>query len=125
MYKNIRIVWKSPLIPSDPFVWRKDLPEDLKASIKAFVLAYGRLGPDAAKQRKILAGMSSGWAPFHNSDNRQLLPIREIALAKDKMKLKNSGSLGKAELAKLNDIENRLNKIQQYSMLQTEFSDNK
>jgi len=125
LYEQIRVIWQSPLIPSDPFVWRKDLPEELKASIKAFVLGYGRLGPEAAKQREILAGMSSGWAPFHNSDNRQLLPIREIALAKDKMKLQNSGSLGKAELAKLNEIEERLGKIQQYSRLQTEFSDAK
>ncbi len=125
MYENIRVIWQSPLIPSDPFVWRKDLPEDLKASIKAFVLGYGRLGPNAAKEREILAGMSSGWAPFNNSDNRQLLPIREIALAKDKMKLENAGTLGKAELAKLSEIESRLGKIQQYSQLQTEFSDNK
>jgi phosphonate transport system substrate-binding protein len=26
MIKNVRAVWKSPLIPSDPMVWRKDLP---------------------------------------------------------------------------------------------------
>ena len=104
---------------------RSGQPEDLKAAIKAFVLGYGRLGPNAANEREILAGMSSGWAPFNNSDNRQLLPIREIALAKDKMKLENAGTLGKAELAKLSEIESRLGKIQQYSQLQTEFSDNK
>ncbi len=22
---NLRVIWTSPLIPSDPFVWRKDL----------------------------------------------------------------------------------------------------
>jgi phosphonate transport system substrate-binding protein len=125
MYEQIRVIWKSPLIPSDPFVWRKDLPEDLKASIKAFVLGYGRLGPAADREREILAGMSSGWAPFHNSDNRQLLPIREIALAKDKMKLENAGDLGDSQMAKIKELDNKLAKIQEYAKLQTEFRDNK
>jgi phosphonate transport system substrate-binding protein len=125
MYEQIRVIWQSPLIPSDPFVWRKDLPEDLKAAIKAFVLGYGRLGPAADRQREILAGMSSGWAPFHNSDNRQLLPIREIALAKDKMKLENAGDLGDSQMAKIQELDNRLAKIQEYAKLQTEFRDNK
>jgi phosphonate transport system substrate-binding protein len=124
LYENIKVIWKSPLIPSDPLVWRKDLPADLKAGIKAFVLGYGRIGHDVEKARKILASVSSGWAPFNNSDNRQLLPIREIALAKDKMKLKNRGKLGDAEKAKLVELEKRLGKIQQYVRLQAEFSDN-
>ena len=28
--KNIKVIWKSPLIPSDPIVWRKNLDEGLK-----------------------------------------------------------------------------------------------
>jgi phosphonate transport system substrate-binding protein len=27
-------VWKSPLIPSDPFVWRKDMDPAVKTKIK-------------------------------------------------------------------------------------------
>lgn len=123
LYKELRVVWKSPLIPSDPFVWRKDLPPDLKARVMAFVLGYGRLGTNAAKEREILAGMSSGWAPFNPSDNRQLLPIREIALAKDQMKLTTQGSLGDAERAKLKEIEGRLAKLQEYNQLMVEFRD--
>jgi phosphonate transport system substrate-binding protein len=125
LYEQIRVVWKSPLIPSDPFVWRKDLPEDLKAAVKAFVLGYGRLGPDAQRQREVLAGMSSGWAPFHNSDNRQLLPIREIALAKDKMKLENAGNIGDAHVARIKELDQKLAKIQTYAELQVEFRDDK
>ena len=26
--KDIKVIWKSPLIPSDPMVWRKDLDPD-------------------------------------------------------------------------------------------------
>lgn len=25
--KELRVIWKSPLIPSDPLVWRKDLSD--------------------------------------------------------------------------------------------------
>lgn len=125
MFEKIKIIWKSPLIPSDPLVWRKDLPEDLKASIKAVVLGYGRIGPDAEREKKVLAGVSSGWAPFNNSDNRQLMPIREIAIAKDKMKLQNAGDQGEAETAKLKELDGRLNKIKRYSQLQNEFRDAK
>jgi phosphonate transport system substrate-binding protein len=125
MYKNIKIIWKSPLIPSDPFVWRKDMPEDLKASIKSFVLGYGRLGPDKDRARKVLAEMSSGWAPFYNSDNRQLIPIREIALAKDKMKLQNSGNTGSDAMAKMNELDEKVKKIQTYRTLITEFRDDR
>jgi phosphonate transport system substrate-binding protein len=125
MFEKIKIIWKSPLIPSDPLVWRKDLSEDLKASIKAFILGYGRLGPDTEREKKVLAGVSSGWAPFNNSDNRQLMPIREIAIAKDKMKLQNAGGKGEAEMAKLEELDGRLSKIKRYSQLQNEFRDAK
>jgi phosphonate transport system substrate-binding protein len=36
--KDFRIIWKSTLLPLDPFAWRSDLPSDLKESIrKAFL----------------------------------------------------------------------------------------
>jgi len=34
--KDIRVIWKSPLIPSDPFVWRKDLDSATKEKIRNF-----------------------------------------------------------------------------------------
>src|SRR5262249_53423465 len=37
----IREVWRSPLIPGDPLVYRKDLPAEVKAKIKNFFLTYG------------------------------------------------------------------------------------
>lgn len=32
---KINVLWKSPPIPESPFVWRKDLPQELKAKIAA------------------------------------------------------------------------------------------
>ena len=40
--RNIRIIWTSPLIPSDPLVWRKDLDAGLKKKIADWLFAYGK-----------------------------------------------------------------------------------
>ena len=76
--RQIRIIWTSPLIPSDPLVWRKDLPADLKAKIAAWTLNYGRSGTadEIAKARKVLADLLR--APFNPSTDRQLIPIRKL-----------------------------------------------
>jgi phosphonate transport system substrate-binding protein len=111
--EQVRIVWKSPLIPSDPLVWRKDLPADMKAKIKAFILDYGRVGPDVERQRKVLAGMSSGWAPFNESTNDQLIPIRQLALFKDKVKIEADTNLDpKEKEAKLAEINKKLAELE-------------
>ena len=77
-------------IPNDPLVWRTDLPNELKAKIKTFILGYGRQGPDAERQRQVLAHLGEGWLPFQESNNAQLLPIRQLSLAKEKMTIENS-----------------------------------
>jgi phosphonate transport system substrate-binding protein len=116
--KNVRAVWKSPLIPSDPMVWRKDLPKEWKSKIKGFFLAYGRIGADKNRELAVLKGMSSGWAPFQDSSNLQLLPIMEIDMAKEKMKIQSNDSLAEAEKAqKLADVEKKLADIQSYTKL--------
>jgi phosphonate transport system substrate-binding protein len=116
--KNVRAVWKSPLIPSDPMVWRKDLPKEWKSRIKGFFLAYGRIGADRNRELAVLKGMSSGWAPFQDSSNLQLLPIMEIDMAKEKMKIQSNDSLAEADKAqKLADIEKKLADIQSYTKL--------
>ena len=40
--KEIRVIWTSPLIPSDPLVWRKDLDAGLKKKMADWLFAYGR-----------------------------------------------------------------------------------
>jgi phosphonate transport system substrate-binding protein len=37
--EDVHVVWRSQPIPESPMVWRKDLPDDLKARIKAAFLA--------------------------------------------------------------------------------------
>ncbi len=78
---GLRVIWRSPLIPNDPLLWRRDLPADLKARVRAFFLAYGM--PAAGKPPSRLAEERArlariGISRFRASDDGQLLPIREI-----------------------------------------------
>ena len=113
--KNIKIIWQSPLIPNDPICWRKDLPDEVKAKLKGAFMTYGRMGPDAKHEREILAGVASGWGPFNNSDNRQLIPIRQIQLVKDKLKIQNNKDLSQSErIARITKIEKELDELKSY-----------
>ena len=95
---NIREIWRSPLIPSDPMVWRKDLPEADKAKIKAFFLSYGREGENKAKELEILKGLLL--APFRESSDKQLVPIRLLILNRDLLRAEQDKALSDAERAK-------------------------
>ena len=123
MFKKIKILWQSPLIPSDPLVWRKDLSREMKAKIKGFLLSYGRFGPNAEEERKILAATSSGWAPFNDASNLQLLPIREISLVKDRLKIENNANMSDADKqTKIAEINKQLADLAQYQELLKQFN---
>lgn len=108
--KNIRVIWKSPLIPSDPLVWRKNLSPEMKAKIKAAILGMGADGNDKAEETKILAALQ--WAPFRDSSNKQLYPIRQLELFKARLKIERKGDKATAEdKKKLEQINAQLKKI--------------
>ncbi|MFT0545172.1 phosphonate ABC transporter substrate-binding protein [Allopusillimonas ginsengisoli] len=75
---QLKIIWKSPLIPSDPIVWRKNLPEATKAKLGEFFANYGA----NEQEMKVLAGLQ--WGKFRASSDDQLLPIRQLALFKER-----------------------------------------
>jgi len=101
---QLRVLWKSPLIPSDPIVWRKDLSAEDKAKIKSFFLSYGTKNE---AEKKVLAGLQ--WAPFKESSNKQLVPIRQLALFRDKIKLEGDANMAADEKAKrLAEIDAKL-----------------
>jgi len=109
--KDVRVIWKSPLIPSDPMVWRKDLDADAKAKIKEFFINYGT-GQDAAREKAILAKLT--YSGFKESNNNQLIPIRQLELFKDKAKLENDANMNAAERQKkIEDINKKLAELNQ------------
>jgi phosphonate transport system substrate-binding protein len=94
---NVRPIWTSPLIPSDPLVFRADLSRELKNSIRAFFLSYGRVGDDVEEELEVLAGMTDGLGPFTDSSNAQLYPIRELRLFRERTELMNDDRMDAAE----------------------------
>ncbi|MGE0233336.1 MAG: phosphonate ABC transporter substrate-binding protein [Flavobacteriaceae bacterium] len=105
-FKNLKIIWKSPLIPSDPIVWKKDLDEATKAKIYKFFMSYGRLGTpeEVAKAREVLAGLQ--WAPFRPSSDAQLYPIRILEISKQMFKINGDEQLSAADkAAKIKELE--------------------
>lgn len=114
-WKKIKVIWKSPLIPSDPIVWRGDLDEDAKAKVYKFFMTYGRLGTPAeiAEARKIMGALQ--WAPFKPSSNAQLYPIRQLAVNKEMLKIKSDDKMSdadkKAKLAELRKKNDEIAKL--------------
>lgn len=111
-FKEIRVIWQSPLIPSDPIAWRADLPAPAKEKIKAFFLEYGHPGngKDAAEvERQVTVLKNLQWGVFKPSTNKQLIPVREVALFRDRMKIEADESMAAAEKqAKMREIDEKL-----------------
>ena len=102
-YKQVREIWRSPLIASDPLVWRKDLDEATKKKLRDFLLTYGK---DAREKAVLLTLTYSG---FRASTNAQLVPIRQIELARERGKVDGDANLAADEKAKkLKEIDTRL-----------------
>ncbi|MFN4176950.1 phosphate/phosphite/phosphonate ABC transporter substrate-binding protein [Phenylobacterium sp.] len=97
----VEIVWRSPRIPEDPLIIRKDLDPALKAKIEDFMFSYG-VGdtPEAARQRAILARIQT--RPFQRADDSHLLPVREMEATGQLLQAKAKGdaaAVAKAEAA--------------------------
>lgn len=101
--EQLKVIWKSPLIPSDPLVWRTDLPQETKDELRQFFLSYG----DTAKQKQILEPLQ--WSGFAASNNDQLLPIRQLELFKQRAQVAADDSLDAEEKQQqLADLDARL-----------------
>jgi phosphonate transport system substrate-binding protein len=106
--QEVRILWKSPLIASDPIVWRRDLDPEAKTRLKAFFVAYGTSGAHADEERKRLLSIQK-WIGFRESSNAQLLPIRQLELFREKTKVEADASMAAGDkLAKLTEINRKL-----------------
>lgn len=102
---QLKVLWRSPLIPSDPFVWRKDLDPAVKAKLKNFVLNYAKTDPE---EKRIL-GVIYNYGGFRDSNNDQLIPIRQLELFRDRAKVQADEKLAADEKSKqLAEIDRKL-----------------
>ncbi|GAB3626575.1 alkylphosphonate ABC transporter substrate-binding protein [Pandoraea terrae] len=103
---NIRVLWKSPLIAGDPLVWRRDLPPEVKAKIKDFMLSYGKTD----REKVILKHLT--YSGFKASDDSQLIPIRQLELFKERQKVANDTHMSDtARAARLKEIDTKLDAL--------------
>lgn len=98
---SVEIVWRSPRIPEDPIVRRKDLDPALRKQIDDFIFGYG-VGetPEAARQRAVLAKIQT--LPFKPADASHLLPVREMEATGQLIEARNrndAAAVGRAEAA--------------------------
>jgi phosphonate transport system substrate-binding protein len=109
-FNEIRIVWTSPMIPLDPLVMRKDLPAEAKKKLQDFFYSYGK-GSQHEKDNLMKLSKLAG---FKESSNRQLLPIRQLELFRDRNRLEADANMTAAEKqAKLAEIDKKLAELNQ------------
>lgn len=106
---QLRVVWKSPIIPGDPLVWRKALDQATKDKIKDFVLNYGK---NSEAEMKVLNGLQ--WSGFRASSNKQLDPLRTLEYFRQKTKIQESTTMSddekKAKIAAIDEAMKKLGK---------------
>lgn len=96
---SVDIVWRSPRIPEDPLIVRKDLDPKLRKQITDFIFSYG-LGdtPEAARQRKVLEQIQT--KPFVAANGSHLIPVREMEATQQLIEARNrkdAAAIQKAE----------------------------
>jgi phosphonate transport system substrate-binding protein len=102
---QVKVLWRSPLIPSDPFVYRKDLDPAIKTKLKNFVLGYAKTDP----QEKAILKVIYNYGGFRESNNDQLIPIRQLELFRDRAKAVSDDKTTADEKTKLlADIDRKL-----------------
>ncbi|MBV1812213.1 phosphonate ABC transporter substrate-binding protein [Pseudomonas viridiflava] len=106
--EQLKVIWKSPLIPADPMVWSKALSDENKAKIREFFASYG----DTDEEKTVLKNMQLG--KFLKSNDDQLLPIRQLELFKQRTEVAASTTLdAKEKETRLKEIDAGLSKLQE------------
>jgi phosphonate transport system substrate-binding protein len=99
-YAQLKVIWASPLIPSDPLLWRSDLDGTLKQAIRAFFLGYAQPTPGKSasqlqqEQNRLLLAK---WSGFKESSNSQLKHVRILDLFGQIQSLQADQSLAEVE----------------------------
>ncbi|NZA28604.1 phosphate/phosphite/phosphonate ABC transporter substrate-binding protein [Luteimonas sp. SJ-92] len=78
-FAELHVLWRSDPIPHATLVVARELPDEVKADIRRFLLDYGR-GAQAGSQRRNLLKIHE-LSGFVAADDRALLPFAEIEYA--------------------------------------------
>ena len=109
LFKKLKVVWQSDLIPSDVVTYRKQLAPELKSKARAFFVNYGK---DGNKQALENLGLLA-WSGFAPTDNNQLLPIRQMDAFKKLVEAQNNTNLSdKVKAARVAKYQAQIDKLQ-------------
>lgn len=101
-FEQIQVIWTSPVIPSDPITYRKDLPDCLKGQIKDFFYSY--------KDTAVLEPL--GWQAFVPAEDKTWNTIRELNIGKDILEVQNDKNLTpQARQQKLDELNQKLDAL--------------
>ncbi|MEM7683832.1 MAG: PhnD/SsuA/transferrin family substrate-binding protein, partial [Pseudomonadota bacterium] len=112
LFAELKEIWRSPLIASDPMAWRPELNDALKGKLMHFFMSYGRHGTDAEvlQARETLAAIDMG--PFIPSSNAQLWPFYEMDQIRQKMSIQGDETYSAEEKAeKITAIDAKIEDI--------------
>jgi len=106
-YDEVKVLWTSPMIPADPLVWRKDLDAETKKKVRDFFLAYGKQGAEVAREKDVLKTL--GMSGFKPANDSHLVPIRQLSLFADRLKVENDTQMSDSDrAAKLAEFDRKL-----------------
>jgi phosphonate transport system substrate-binding protein len=107
-FAQVRVLWTSPLIPSDPLVWRRDLPQATKDKLRNFFDHYAEKDPH---EQAVMASLT-GYSGFVESSDAQLIPIRQMALFQKEEQVKADTHLSDTEKkAQLGALDASISKL--------------
>lgn len=113
--ERVRVIWESPLIQTDPIIWRKDVPVEVKEKLLYFFMTYGRRAENPAelqRQREILGELDFG--TFLPANDSHLDPIIRLEIVRDMAFAQSDRSLSEDERTdKLALLQAKLNEMQE------------
>lgn len=93
LFKKLKVVWQSELIPSDVVTYRKNLDADMKKKARDFFVNYGKSG----NKQQLENLHQLAWSGFAATDNNQLLPIRQMEAFKKLVEAENNSNLNEKD----------------------------
>ncbi|WP_449428189.1 phosphate/phosphite/phosphonate ABC transporter substrate-binding protein [Rhodanobacter umsongensis] len=78
---QLRVIWRSPLIPSGVLVLRDGLPPPLREQLTAFILAYGRAAGEAGVRERAQLARIPDLGGFVAQTNHVLQPFVDMQYA--------------------------------------------
>lgn len=110
---QVREIWRSPMIQTDPIIWRRELDDEAKRRLQYFFMNYGRMGTpeEIAEARAILTPLFFG--TFLPSSNAHLDPIVQLEIVRNLTAVRNDPDLSEEDrAAQIADLEARLASVE-------------